>query len=169
MSLALLLRFRSEIIIGVLLIAIGVLWHSLTVSLTDRGIALERARVADSALKVITPKLARVDTLVVHDVPRVIHAAARVDTLRDSVVAHLTDTLIVKEYVARTDTALKVCRELADDCAQFRVFANQKIAALESKLNVAPIIDNHHRVISNLLWGAVGAAVGYEAHRLHPH
>ena len=56
-------------------------------------------------------------------------AVDRVRTIRDTVLAQLTDTVRVKEYIARTDTALHACSELVDNCAAFRAFAIQKFAA----------------------------------------
>lgn len=165
MTWALVLKYWRE---GLLLVGAALLltaWHGHNTALVQLGQARERARVADSTIAATAKQLARVDTLIVRDVPRVIHAAARVDTLRDSVLTHLTDTLIVKQFVARTDTALAVCTDLANDCAQFRVLANQKIAALESKVNAIPALHSNHHIVSNILWGLLGVAVGYEAHR----
>jgi hypothetical protein len=90
-------------------------------------------RVADSVSRALAPKIARVDTLVVHDTVKVRVAITRVATLTDTVLHHLTDTVLVKEYVARSDTALKACSELSHDCAQFRSFAIQKFAADSNK------------------------------------
>jgi hypothetical protein len=90
-------------------------------------------RIADSISRSLAPKLAHVDTLVVHDTVTVRVAIDRVVTLRDTVLQHLTDTMLVKQYVARTDTALHACSELSDDCAQFRALAVQKFAADSNK------------------------------------
>lgn len=56
-----------------------------------------------------------------------LRAKARVDTLRDSVLTRLTDTVYVREYVTRTDSALRACSALADDCRQFRLRADALI------------------------------------------
>lgn len=101
--------------------------------LDQRALAGQVYRVADSVSRSLAPKLARVDTLLVHDTVKVRVAIARVTTLRDTVLQNLHDTTVVKEYVARTDTALKACSELSNDCAQFRAFAIQKFAADSTK------------------------------------
>ncbi len=138
------------------------LWVQRDHALIAKGAAEERARVADSTLKVITPRLARVDTLLVHDTVKVRLAVDRVVTIRDTVLHHLTDTLLVKEYVARTDTALHACSELLGDCATFRALATQKISALEAKLAAQPAaMAPRSCTVSNVVWGVLGAGGGY--------
>ena len=131
----------------------------------QRGVAKEKTRVADSVIKVVTPQLARVDTLVVRDTVRVRVAVNRVTALHDTVLRHLTDTVLVKEFVTRADSAAKACTELSGDCAAFRAFATQKMAALQSKVDAAPAIVVKSCVAPGLVSGLVGLAVGYVAHR----
>lgn len=61
-------------------------------------------------------------------------AKARVDSIRDTVPVWQHDTVYVREYVTRTDSALKACSLLADDCQAFRVKADQLIHSQEVEL-----------------------------------
>lgn len=116
------------------------------------AVAQERSRQADSVLRVVTPQLALVDTRVVHDTVKVRVAVERVRLIQDTLLHHLTDTLLVKEYVTRTDSAMHACTELSQDCAAFRDFATRKIAALETKIAAAPITSPPSRWGTALHW-----------------
>lgn len=139
--------------------------HARDNALKAEGIAVERYRVADSTLRVVTPQLARVDTLLVRDTVTVRTAVNRVRTLRDTLLVHLTDTVLVKQFVTRADSAAAACVELVTDCSAFRAFATQKIAALESKLNVAPSMKKDRHLGSDVLKFSAGVAVGWFAGR----
>ncbi len=160
----LLLRYWREAALAVLIVAVMAACHARDNALKAEGIALERSRVADSTLKAIAPRLARVDTLIVRDTIRTRVAVDRVVTLRDTVLTHLTDTVLVKEFVTRADSAAKACVELSTDCQAFRALATQKIAALESKLSLVP--PSRRRPWGSLVLSfALGAGAGYVAHR----
>ena len=167
MTLAFVIRYwREGLLLAATIVLLGA-WHSHNVALTERGQAIERARVADSTLAALRPQLAHVDTLVVHDTVRVARLVARVDTLRDTLLAHITDTVRVRQYIARTDSALAACTELSHDCASFRVSANQTIAALQAKLAVATAVHPTSCVRSNLITATLSVAGGYLLHGLH--
>jgi hypothetical protein len=140
-------------------------WHAHNSAERDRGIALERARVADSLLSVNAIQIARVDTVYRRDTIRLARFVARTDTLRDSLLVHLTDTVRVKEFVVATDSSLKACQETANDCAQFRHLALQRFAAYENKLAAIPQAKPQRHLASDLLWFTLGVAGGYVAHR----
>lgn len=162
MTLALLLRYWKEAAIVGLVLGLVAMCHARDNALVQRGQALQRAHVADSTLRAVTPKLARVDTLLVRDTVRVPHLIAKVDTLRDTLLTHLTDTLLVKEYVTRTDSAINACSDLLGDCTAFRVYATTTIQALRDKLSAQPAIVTKSCVPSNavsVLLGAAGAIV----------
>ncbi len=158
------LKFWKEGVIALLVVVLMAACHARDNALKAEGIAVERYRVADSTLKVVTPKLAHVDTLLVHDTVKVRRLVTSVETLHDTVLAHLTDTVRVKEFITKADSAAKACVELSNDCQAFRAFATQKIAALESKLSVAPPTTSR-RWGSLVLSFALGAGAGYLAHR----
>lgn len=159
MTLALMLKYWKEGAVVALVILLSVLWHQKTQALVREGRALEQVRVADSTLIAERPKFAKVDTLVVRDTVTVRRTIARVDSLRDTLLVHLTDTLVVKEYVARTDSALKACNELSNDCAAFRASALTTIKALETKLAAQPMAVAKSCAMSNVV-AVLGAAAG---------
>lgn len=126
-----------------------------------RGIAVERARVADSTILAWVPLLHKADTLVVHDTVKVTRTIARVDSLRDTLLLHLTDTVRVKEYVARTDSALHACSELTHDCAAFRQSANATIRALNDKLALQAKLAPRPSLLHDATRFLVGVGIGY--------
>jgi hypothetical protein len=156
--------WRETLIAALVLVVVGLCAHERH-ALIQQGIAQERSRLADSTLRVVVPQRLVHDTAVVHDTVRVRSTIARVDTLRDTVLTHLTDTVLVKEYVTRTDSALHACTELLNDCAAFRVSANQTIAALQSKLAVQPVTLSKSCTTPALVTGALGLVGGWLAHR----
>lgn len=57
----------------------------------------------------LTLRIAQVDTVRVRDSVRVVRTVHALDTIRQTVLDHITDTVIVKEYIARTDTLRAAC------------------------------------------------------------
>lgn len=159
------LRFWREALIVAVVLALGVTVQRWKTALRNQGIAEERYRVADSTLKAVTPKLARVDTLVVRDTVKVRVAINHVVTMTDTVLHHLTDTVLVKQFVTKADSAAKACSELSNDCQAFRAYATQTINALNQKLAAAPQAKPVHHFAQDILWFTLGAAGGYLAHR----
>ncbi len=88
----------------------------------------------DSVIAANKQQTAKVDTLWRIDTLKLARVVARTDTLRDSVLKHVTDTLIVKEYIARSDSALRACSLVVDDCARFHSLAEQRFGAYEAKI-----------------------------------
>ncbi len=164
-ALTLLLKYWQTTLAGAAIIFGAVMWHEHNVAEVAKGVAVERTRVADSTLKAIKPQLARTDTLVVRDTVKVRIAVDRVITLRDTVLAHLTDTVLVKQFVTRADSAAKACVELSNDCQAFRTYATATIHALERKVATAPQATPQRHLASDVLWFTLGAAGGYFAHR----
>ena len=169
MTFALLLRYWKPIAAGAVVLALVVGFELWKRNLQNRGVAQERGRVADSTLAVIAPQLAHVETVYVRDTVRVTRTLARLDTLRDTLLQHLTDTVRVREFITRADSAAAACRDLMSDCQAFRALTATKIAALESKLQTVPVAQAKSCTISNVLVGLLGvgagAGVGYLAHR----
>lgn len=158
-----LVRFWKEGAAIVLVIMATVLWQQKTAALVREGRALERVRVADSILAIEKPIVVRLDTVVQHDTRTVTRTIARVDSLRDTLLVHLTDTLVVKEYVARTDSALKACTELSNDCAAFRASALTAIKALETKLAAQPMVIAKSCTMSNVVAAMAGVGATWLA------
>lgn len=140
-------------------------WHLHNQSEIEKGQAIERMRVADSTLKAIKPQMARVDTLIVRDTVRVRVAINHVVQMTDTVLHHLTDTVLVKEFVTKADSAAKACSELSNDCQAFRSYATQTINALNQKLTAQPKAVAKSCTVSNVIVGVLGLGVGYVAHR----
>lgn len=159
----------SVLLLGIGITSVTVLVHERDAALVARGTALERVRVADSTLAVLRPQLTRVDTLVRHDVKTVLAQVSHTDTLRDTVLAHLTDTVLVREFVTRADSALYACTALAHDCETYRATATATIAALTSKLSVPVAIRPPAAScrVETGVWGILGALSGYGLARIH--
>ena len=153
---------------GVVVAALGfgaVEWHAHNLAEQEKGAALVRNHSLDSTLKSIQAPLARTDTLLVRDTVKVRVAINHVTTMTDTVLRHLTDTVIVKQFVRVADSAAKACTELAHDCAEYRRLTDLKISALQSKLLIAPLMQSSHHWGADLLKVGVGFGLGYLAHR----
>lgn len=164
------LRFWKEALLVALAVALFAMWRSRERGLVERGRALERARVADSILAVVTPKLARADSAVLRGTTSVMKY---VDRWRTDTAWH-TDTVRVPgdttpriavpaPTVVRNDSTIKACSELARDCAAFRLFAGQKIAALETKLANQSVAQPRSCTVPMIVGTVLGAAGGYAA------
>lgn len=55
-----------------------------------------------------------------------------VKVVRDTLLAHLTDTVEVLRYVAATDTALRACTDLANSCERFHATADSLFKAKDA-------------------------------------
>lgn len=167
LALKYLIRYWQGAIIAVLFISGVAMFKARDRALVERGKAIEQARLADSVLAVTRVNLAHVDTFYRRDTLRFVTLKARVDTLRDTVLTHLTDTLLVKEFIAREDSTIHACTEALGDCAKFRTIAEQRFAAYEVKLRAVPIASSHSCVMSDVLWGAIGLGAGRLSASLH--
>jgi hypothetical protein len=135
-------------------------WHAAAIG---RGQAMERARQQDSVIAVLSKQSAKVETLFVHDSVRLTRLAVRYDTLRDTVLAHLTDTVLVKQFIAATDSGKRACVETANDCAAFRLSANQEIATLRAEAHPAPILVFQPTFKQKAGYALLGAMLGEAA------
>lgn len=159
------LKYWRELAIGALVLTLMAKCVSRDHGIEARGVAKERGRQADSVLVVTKAPLARVDTLLVHDTLTVRNVIARQVALRDTVLAHITDTVVVKEFVRVADSVRTACTELAGDCAAFRRLAQQRFDAYEAKLAAQPIAEKRSCTGSTVISGVIGVAVGFLAHR----
>lgn len=157
----LLARWRETMVVVAVIAGLAA-WRARDRALEARGVALERARVADSTLAAITPQLARVDTVLVEQIRTVPKVIVATDTLRDTVLTHLTDTVLVERYVHVADSAVRACHALLVGCAAYRELSQQKIAALEAKLAAVPPVRGCRST------GAVAALMGVAAGYLIP-
>lgn len=153
---ALLLRYWQAAALVAALSFAGVEWHRHNVAEVDKGVAIERARVADSARKVIALQLAQVETVYVRDTIRQTRTLRRTAELRDTLLLHLTDTVRVKEFIAQTRKDSTACVEAANSCATKLRLKDQEIATLTSQLGVQPALHKASHV-------GFGATVGLGA------
>lgn len=65
-------------------------------------------------------RVAQADTVRVRDSIRVIHTVHALDTVRQTVLDHLTDTLTVKEFVYKTDTLRAACLACTASASRFK-------------------------------------------------
>ncbi len=158
---ALLLKFWQPSLVAVALGFGALMWHEHNVAEVDRGVALERARVADSTLKSLKPLTAKAETLFVHDTVKLSRLVSHTDTLRDTVLKHLTDTVIVKAYVQASDSTIRVCRSVVTDCQAVQALLRQQISTLEVKLAAVPVAQPRSCVNTGLVSGLLGALGGF--------
>jgi len=125
-----------------------------------QGKAAERARVADSTLRVIANERPRVVYQFVHDTVTLTRRIARTDTLRDSLLVHLTDTVRVKEFIATVGASNQACRDALGSCANLHRLDSLEIVALRSKLGVS-VVPKPPRHCG--LGGSAGYGVTYDA------
>jgi len=157
---ALLVKHWREALIGAAVLGLMAMCRSRDNVIREKARAEVLYRQADSTLKAVKPQLARVDTLLQRDTVKVRVAIDRVVTLRDTLLRRLTDTVTVREYITRTDSALAACSELSRDCAAFRLYARQTIDALELKVKSQPAFVARSCTMPSLLSGILGATGG---------
>jgi len=138
MTLALLLRYWHFAALAALLAFGAFEWHEHNAAEVAKGVCQEKARVADSSKKAIETQLARVETTYVRDTIRLTKTLTRTTTLRDTLLVHLTDTLMVKQFIVQTDSTVKVCTEVASTCAEKLRLKDQEIGVLKTQLGSIP-------------------------------
>jgi hypothetical protein len=150
------------------LLSTAMLWaiHQRDVAHERIGRLEEIVRVQDSVLKVQKPVAVKYDTVVRYDTKTVTRTVARVDSLRDTLLVHLTDTVRVKEYVTRTDSALKACRDLSNDCDTFRAAAMATIRAQEFKITALQSVKPRPSLLHDAGRFLVGVGAGVLLSRL---
>jgi len=170
-----LLKFWKESLLVLLAVALFAMWRSREKALVAKGVAQEKSRVADSILKVVTPKLAKADSAVLRGTVTVTQFVDRWSTdtaWRTDTVYVAGDTMpriaVPVATVVRNDSTIKACNELRLDCTAFRAFANDKIAALETKLAAQPAAERRSCTVPMILSGLVGAVGGYTMPRSRP-
>jgi hypothetical protein len=118
----------------------------------------ERERLA-AETRIWQAKYAESETRAARAVDTVRVRVDRVRTLRDTL--RLTDTVMVREYVERADSALRACSELADSCSQFRQDAAALIQSQRTQIEWWVRHDKPHHSLRTKLRERVGLYVGY--------
>ena len=139
MTLTLLVRYWRET--AILAFALTIWWaiHQRDQANIARGHAEERARVADSTLRLVAEQRPKIDTIWRHDSVKVVKTTDHLLTLHDTVLAHITDTTLVKVFVDSTVQTIKACRDVLSDCDKRHALDLTEINALRSKLSVEVI------------------------------
>ncbi len=167
MWLTLLLRYWKASAVALVVVFVVAMIMSWRHALINEGRALQQLAHADSVLATTKTQLKHTDTVFMRDTVRLARARLRVDSLRDTLLLHTTDTLLVKEYVARTDTALKACSDLEDTCARFRVQAQARFDAYELKLKTQSTATPPGHKLADMLWLLSGVGLGVAVRSLH--
>lgn len=106
----------------------------------------------------IVEQLVRVDTVRKTDSVKVVRLVRALDTVRQTVLDHITDTVIVKQYIARTDTLRVACLACVASAAKLSVVADS-LRAVNADLLRATQSPKWHKYLP-LAAGIVGFTLG---------
>ena len=125
----------TVVVIGVLLLAAG----SVGLAIHERAIGRQLQRNADimSQAHVAAHAVAKAETVYVAKVDTFAVWRNRTTVLRDTVLAHLTDTVRVKEYVAASDSTIRACSDVILSCDTVRA-RYRALVAKDSTLAAGP-------------------------------
>lgn len=162
------MRYWREAVIAVMLLVVCVTAWAYLEEAEQRGVFQERARVADSTLSIVLPRLDKVDTLIVARIDTVRKLVTRVnlDTLTDTVFVkdsagtHTTSGIVVPIPVFNDLKDLeKTCSALANACEQFKQDARTAMAAMQVKIDAAPKpMTTRDKIVWSVLGGVLGRA-----------
>lgn len=142
---------------GLLLAGGAVGWYNHT----QREIGATRVLLAQSHAQLDSlAKLARqVEVQFRTDTIRLRKLESHTDTLHDSVLVHLTDTVRVKEYIVAADSTIKVCRVTLADCALGWDTAKRQVTVLTDQVRIL----EHQRpsLLGNVLRAGLWFGGGY--------
>lgn len=156
------LKFWREGLIVVLLGVAVVAYRQRLNAERERGRAEERTRVQDSVLAMLRPQIGKVDTVFRRDTTRLTKIVASTTTLHDTVLKHLTDTVLVKQALAQDSSTIRACVETVGHCAELNRLKDQEIAALNIKLKAQPATIDAKRWYSDLI--SIGPYAGIDVH-----
>lgn len=89
---------------------------------------------SDSAYKAATK---RADSAAAHltiDTVVVTHDVVHYTAVHDTVLAHLTDTVLVKQFVAVADTTIHACTRALNDCEQLTTALRSQLEASQNQI-----------------------------------
>lgn len=126
------------------------------------------ARAESARLRATLDSLATaqrpIDSVYTVRVDTVVRRITRVDSLTQTVDRWLTDTVVVREYVVATDSALRACSAVIVSCDDKVRVRDQRIALLdslnantESRLRAETARGRRDRIV----FGALGALAGW--------
>lgn len=124
--------------------------------------------VRDSAIATLMREARHVDSIYVTDTIRLTKWKTAYDTTRDTVLAHLTDTIRVKEYVHVADSTIAACSRVVLTC-QLRVAQRDSIILQQASqlkiLRTPPRLFGLIPMPSRTLVFGLGLVGGYLLHR----
>ena len=111
------------------------------------------AHRADSASRQLTT-----DTLIIH------HETVRYQAVHDTVLTHLTDTVVVKEFVQAADSTIHACTRALHDCASLTAALRGELAADDGKIaalqRITPTFVQRHDGALAVLTAVAGFYLG---------
>ena len=143
----------------VAVLAIGALCVELNGRASDQRATLKLLTDQQATTRRWQAKYATAASHVERAVDTVTVRVASVRTLRDTL--RITDTLQVIAYVARTDSALQACTELASSCSSFRLTADSLLKSQQSVIDWWQRHDKPHHSLRTKLTERVGVTCGY--------
>lgn len=133
----------------------------------ERAVGRQEQQAADNARIIATDKgqVAKADTVFVAKTDTLTRYIARTTTLHDTVLKHLTDTVLVKEYVATADSTIRACSDVVLSCDTVRA----RYRALVSADSVAALAPKPKAGLFAHFKKSVGVAAVYalDDHKLH--
>lgn len=126
---------QGLIIAGVVVGLIGsaVTWkHLYDKARRAEGALMERTREWESERDSLRLAIATRDTVFVRDTLRLVQWRQRFDTLRQSVVVNIHDTITVKEFVRVADSTVATCTAALGECSLLYQSAKAQIAVQDS-------------------------------------
>ena len=97
------------------IVAFGLYVHARETAAAARALWQQRESVYVARLDTLEHREAQQVVTVQHDTTRLRVLVERVDTLHETVLLHLTDTLKVKEFIALQDTTIRACKVALTD------------------------------------------------------
>lgn len=150
------------------LVAVLVLVGGLVgVGYVERGVGRQQQQAIDNARIIAAAKggVAKADTIYVTRRDTLTRYVARTTTLHDTVLRHLTDTVLVKQYVATADSTIRACSDVVLSCdtvrARYRALVSADSVAAAAPKPKAGLFAHFKKSVG------VSAVYALDDHRLH--
>ncbi|MGJ0510248.1 MAG: hypothetical protein ACR652_24650 [Methylocystis sp.] len=130
------------------------------------GIAQERYRIADSTLAVLKVAQRKIDSVFVRDTLRFTRWRDSVTIRHDTVLAHLTDTIRVKELIQVQDSAIATCTNLLSSCSARVLNLQDQLTQERAKVAAIPLATPRSCTSTGAVSGLVGLGLGFLGGRL---
>ena len=136
----------------------------------DASYARAESRTLRVALDSLAKVKARTETTYVRTVDTLTRRIVRHDTLRAEVLRHITDTVLVREFVAASDSVVRACQSVVLTCEARVATRDAVIATLERKAEADAAVWRAQipTRLDRLRSAALYVGVGYLAGKLTP-